>query len=142
MNTKPGIIGKKLGMTQLYKEDGTVQRVTVVDTKTLGVLKTIDLGKGMRPMGTASSPDGRFMFVTTGRSRMLTIIDTTSETVVGSIDVGQRPWGLAVSSDGQTVYTANGPSDDVSIVDVTGRRVVTTVPVGRGPWGAILVDRR
>ena len=32
MNTKPGIIGKKLGMTHLYKEDGTVQRVTVVDT--------------------------------------------------------------------------------------------------------------
>ena len=32
MNTKPGIIGKKLGMTHLYKEDGTVMRVTVVDT--------------------------------------------------------------------------------------------------------------
>jgi large subunit ribosomal protein L3 len=32
MNTKPGIIGKKLGMTNLFKEDGTVQRVTVVDT--------------------------------------------------------------------------------------------------------------
>ncbi len=38
MNTKPGIIGKKLGMTQLYKEDGTVQRVTVVDTTGLLVV--------------------------------------------------------------------------------------------------------
>jgi large subunit ribosomal protein L3 len=38
MNTKPGIIGKKLGMTQLYKEDGTVQRVTVVDTSSLQVV--------------------------------------------------------------------------------------------------------
>jgi hypothetical protein len=38
MNTKPGIIGKKLGMTQLYKEDGTVQRVTVVDTSSLIVV--------------------------------------------------------------------------------------------------------
>jgi large subunit ribosomal protein L3 len=38
MNTKPGIIGKKLGMTQLYKEDGTVQRVTVVDTSSLTVV--------------------------------------------------------------------------------------------------------
>ena len=27
MNTKPGIIGKKLGMTQLFKDDGTVLRV-------------------------------------------------------------------------------------------------------------------
>ena len=38
MNTKPGIIGKKLGMTQLYKEDGTVQRVTVIDTTGLVVV--------------------------------------------------------------------------------------------------------
>ncbi|MCL2725492.1 MAG: 50S ribosomal protein L3 [Polyangiaceae bacterium] len=38
MNTKPGIIGKKLGMTQLYKEDGTVQRVTVVDVSSVVVV--------------------------------------------------------------------------------------------------------
>jgi large subunit ribosomal protein L3 len=38
MNTKPGIIGKKLGMTQLYKEDGSVQRVTVIDTSSLQVV--------------------------------------------------------------------------------------------------------
>jgi len=38
MNTKPGIIGKKLGMTQLYTEDGTVQRVTVIDTSSVQVV--------------------------------------------------------------------------------------------------------
>ncbi len=38
MNTKPGIIGKKLGMTHLYKEDGTVQRVTVIDTSSVVVV--------------------------------------------------------------------------------------------------------
>jgi large subunit ribosomal protein L3 len=38
MNSKPGIIGKKLGMTQLYKEDGTVQRVTVIDTSDVVVI--------------------------------------------------------------------------------------------------------
>ncbi len=40
MNTKPGIIGKKLGMTHLYKEDGTVMRVTVIDTS-----ETVVVGK-------------------------------------------------------------------------------------------------
>jgi YVTN family beta-propeller protein len=93
-------------------------------------------------MGTAVAPDGKSVFVTTGRSRMLLIVDTTSHAVTGSIDAGERPWGLAVSTDGQTVYTANGPSNDVSIIDVAARRVVKTVPVGRGPWGAILVDLR
>jgi large subunit ribosomal protein L3 len=38
MNTKPGIIGKKLGMTQLYKDDGTVMRVTVLDMSAVGVV--------------------------------------------------------------------------------------------------------
>lgn len=38
MNTKPGIIGKKLGMTHLYKEDGSVQRVTVLDMSAVAVV--------------------------------------------------------------------------------------------------------
>jgi len=31
MNTNPGVYGRKLGCTQLFTEDGTVQRVTVVE---------------------------------------------------------------------------------------------------------------
>ena len=31
MNTSPGIYGKKLGFTQLFTEDGTVQRCTVIE---------------------------------------------------------------------------------------------------------------
>ena len=38
MNTNPGIIGMKLGMTQLYTEDGTVQRVTVLDMSAVSVV--------------------------------------------------------------------------------------------------------
>jgi len=38
MNTKPGIIGKKLGMTHLYKDDGTLQRVTVLDMSAVAVV--------------------------------------------------------------------------------------------------------
>src|SRR5262245_36759521 len=32
MNTHPGIIGKKLGMTQFFAEDGTVVRCTVIES--------------------------------------------------------------------------------------------------------------
>ncbi len=38
MNQNPGIFGKKLGMTQLYKDDGTVQRVTVLDMSSVLVV--------------------------------------------------------------------------------------------------------
>jgi large subunit ribosomal protein L3 len=38
MNQNPGVIGKKLGMTQLYTEDGSVQRVTILDMSEVAVV--------------------------------------------------------------------------------------------------------
>ncbi len=38
MNTNPGIIGKKLGNTQIYSEDGNVQRVTVIQAGPITVI--------------------------------------------------------------------------------------------------------
>jgi len=38
MNTQPGIFGKKLGCTQLFTEDGTVQRVTVIEAGPITVV--------------------------------------------------------------------------------------------------------
>jgi large subunit ribosomal protein L3 len=39
MNTHPGIVGKKLGCTQLFNDDGTVTRVTVVEAGPCRVLR-------------------------------------------------------------------------------------------------------
>ena len=94
-----------------------------------------------QPMGTAVAPDGKFLYVTTGRSKMLLIVDTATNTVVGSLEAGVRPWGLALSADGKTVYTANGPSNEVAVIDIESRRVTRTIPVGQGPWGAAFVQR-
>jgi len=116
--------------------------MTVIDARRLRVTGKVALGEGMRPMGTVMSPDGRMLYVTTGRSKMLLMIDTKSNTLVGSIEAGQRPWGIALSPDGKTVYTANGPSDDVSVIDVEKREVIKKIPVGRGPWGLALVERK
>src|SRR5690348_9094804 len=38
MNTQPGIFGRKLGFTQLFEEDGTVTRVTVIEAGPVAVL--------------------------------------------------------------------------------------------------------
>ena len=92
--------------------------LSVVDTNRLVVVKTINLGTGMRPMGTVTAPDGRSLYVTTGRSKMLLVVDTKTNAVSASVEAGQRPWGVAISADGKTLYTANGPSNDVSVIDV------------------------
>jgi YVTN family beta-propeller protein len=113
----------------------------MIDVKKLAPVKTIKLGDGMRPMGTAMASDGKHLYVTTGRSKMVLILDTTKNDVVGSIEAGPRPWGIALSQDGTTAYTANGPSNDVSVIDIAGKQVTKKIPAGRGPWGIAVVRR-
>jgi YVTN family beta-propeller protein len=114
--------------------------LTVIDVRRLAPIKTIDLGKGIRPMGTRMSPDGKYLYVSTGRSKMAVILDTTTNMVVASIEAGVRPWGIGLSPDAKSLYTANGPSNDVSVIDIASREVVKKVPVGRGPWGRAVVE--
>lgn len=122
--------------TRAYVPSENGSAVTVVDAMKHKVIKTIKLtGEMIRPMGMVVSPDGKFLYVTTGRGKMLIAIDTKTNAPVWSVEVGPRPWGVAISPDGKTLFTANGSSNDVSIVDVATRAVATRVAVGAGPWG-------
>jgi YVTN family beta-propeller protein len=113
--------------------------VAVVDAKKHVPLKTIALTfENARPMGIVAAPDGRFVYVTTGRGGKVVVIDAQANASVAEIEVGPRPWGIAISRDGNTLYTANGPSNDVSIVDLAQRSVVGRVKVGDSPWGVAL----
>jgi YVTN family beta-propeller protein len=48
-------------------------------------------------MGTKMAADGKHLYVTTSRSKMVLILDTATNHVVGSIEAGPWPWGLALS---------------------------------------------
>jgi YVTN family beta-propeller protein len=115
--------------------------ISVIDAKAHKLLQTIMLtgGQLVRPMGTAVSSDGKYLFATTGRGKNVVFIDTATNQQIGSVEVGDRPWGIAVSPDGKTIFTANGPSNDVSIVDVESRMVKAKVKGGDRPWGVAYV---
>ena len=53
--------------------------LTKIDVKKLAPSKTIDLGKGMRPMGLRMSADGKLLYVSTGRSKMALVLDTATD---------------------------------------------------------------
>lgn len=110
--------------------------VYAIDTAAHTVAQRIALGDPqLRPMGVAASPDGRFVYVTTGRGGKLLKIDAGTNAIAGSLAVGERPWGIAVSPEGRTIVTANGPSNDISIVDAESWSIVARVRVGERPWG-------
>ena len=112
----------------------------MIDAQAHKVVQTIRLtGELTRPMGVVAAPDGKRVFVSTGRGKNVVVVDTATNMPTASIEVGDRPWGIAVSADGKTVFTANGPSNDISIVDVDAAQVRTRVMVGQRPWGIVFV---
>ena len=129
-----------------FVTDELSAEITVFDATSHAVTSTLkieDSGKNPRPMGTALSPDGKWLYVSTGRGGSVVVIDVAARKLEAIIsDVGARPWGIGVSPDGKRIFTANGSSNDVSIIDVATRRVQKRVNVGGLPWGLVVVPTR
>jgi YVTN family beta-propeller protein len=135
--TRDGLIG--------FAADEFGRRVTVIDTVGFTPQTDIEIRlssptfSGPRPMGTVLSPDGKWLYVTTGRGGSVAIVDVAARKQVRSIDgAGDRPWGVVTSADGAFVYTANGTSHDVSIINVATGNVDRRITTGGLPWGIAL----
>jgi YVTN family beta-propeller protein len=115
--------------------------VSVLDGNKHKFLRTIEVEKGLKPMGLAITRDGGRLYVSTGRGKKVVVIDTKTEKIVSSFEVGTRPWGIALSPDEKLLFTANGPSNDVTVVDVATEKIVRKIPVGERPWGIVVVAR-
>ena len=92
--------------------------VAVIDARSHKLLSKIQLPTGSLPMGTASRPDGKELYVSTGRGNAIAIIDTQKNELATTVPVGNRVWGIALDPSGTKLYTANGASNDISVVDL------------------------
>jgi large subunit ribosomal protein L3 len=99
MNTQPGIYGRKLGMTQVFTEDGTVQRVTVIEagpvtvvgkrTKEKDGYSALILGLGERTEKHTNKPlGGVYKKANVSAKKVLRELRAT-EDFVGKYEVGQ-----------------------------------------------------
>jgi large subunit ribosomal protein L3 len=99
MNLQPGIYGRKLGMTQVFTEDGTVQRVTVIEAGPVTVVGkrtkekdgyfALILGLGERTEKHTNKPlGGAYKKANVTPKRFLREL-RTSEEFVGKYEVGQ-----------------------------------------------------
>ena len=127
--------------TKAFIPSESVGKLNVIDAVQHALLKTIILPAGSRPMCVAVAPDGKDVYVSTGRAGTICVVDAHTYEVVGKIPVGQRPWGIAISPDGKYLFAANGPSNDVSVVDLAAGKEVARVKAGGSPWGVVVVPR-
>jgi YVTN family beta-propeller protein len=84
---------------------------------------------------TGVSSMAQVAFVPDGGSSRVSVVDTTSNTVLGTIPVGAAPFGVAITPDGSKVYVGNQGSNTVSVIDAATYALVATIPVNIGPSG-------
>jgi DNA-binding beta-propeller fold protein YncE len=72
-----------------------VDKIAVIDLKTMTVKKNIELAKGTHPQESLVEPDGKMAFVSCDHSGQVAEIDTATWTVKRMIDTGKVSDGLA-----------------------------------------------
>jgi YVTN family beta-propeller protein len=104
-----------------------------------------------RPFGVAIAPDKSRIYVTSGGSEMVTVIDVprllrfiharplpqsesfaqdlaaSANYVVARISVGHDPRGLTLSGDGRKLFVANRLEDTLSVIDTRTNHVAATI---------------
>jgi YVTN family beta-propeller protein len=117
-------------------------RIGVIDTDTNTLVTTIPLeAMGKRPHDIVSNPLGTRLYVTIKADRSVTsavsdivsVIDTSNNSIIYTIDVGNNPTGIAINTEGTRVYVTNYDDGTVSVINTSSHEVVATVPVGSRP---------
>jgi YVTN family beta-propeller protein len=81
---------------------------------------------------TASEVQTKAYLTETG-ANVVSVIDTATATVLGTIPVGAGPSRVVMTRDGSRAYVTNGASDSISVIDTATDMVVATILVGDGP---------
>ncbi|MFL5330286.1 MAG: beta-propeller fold lactonase family protein [Gemmataceae bacterium] len=136
---RPRTIAFLADSSRAYIPSETESKVTEVDCSSRKLIRSFALPHGSRPMGTATSPDGRRIYVSTGRGGTVCVIDLSAGKVSHTISAGARPWGIGLSPDGKLLFVANGPSNDISVIDTMAAKEIDRIKVGRGPWGVAVI---
>lgn len=72
------------------------------------------------------------------KDNTVSVIDTGSGAVLGTLPVSAGPHGMAITRNGRTVYVSGDASSSVDVIDTATDKVVKTIPVGKTPNGIAL----
>jgi YVTN family beta-propeller protein len=82
-------------------------------------------------LGSAPS-SAQMAYITNGNDNTVSVIDTATNTMMGTIPVGRFPLGVAVAPDGSQVYVVNGDDNTVSVIDVATNAVTAAIQIPGG----------
>gem|GEM_PF-785328 len=76
-----------------------------------------------------------YAYITNYNDGTVSVINTTNNSIVATVQVGSSPWGVGVSPDGTKAYVTNAKSNTVSVINTATNKVTATINVGNFPEG-------
>lgn len=103
---------------RLYVSVSTSNRVDIYDTSSNRLAFISSLAGIINPRGIAFHPIQPLAYVAELNNNRVRIVDTISETLVGTIDGFDLPDGLACTPDGKTLLVCNSGNNTVAVVSI------------------------
>lgn len=122
------VVGVAVAVTQAESRNDKTRLPTIVDT--------IEVSAGAQEI--AVDPVNRMAYVTGGMGEPVSVIDTGTNEVVGTIAAGPDPGGLAIDPGRGMLYVTDGEQRTVALIDTGTRTAVATIPVGYDPQSVII----
>jgi YVTN family beta-propeller protein len=107
--------------------------VTVLNATNLSVVTTISVPGGKLLHAIVVDPNTDTVYVGSGYTDNLSVINGTSNTFAKSIPVGNSPFVLALNASGTGLISVNEGSANISVINTTTESVARTVGVGLYP---------
>jgi YVTN family beta-propeller protein len=130
---------------RVYAADQTSNTVSVIDPSSNKLLGVIRLGNpipgALQPLyrgqllvhGLGYSPDSRTLAVVSVGSNSVTLIDTSTDKVKGTVYVGRSPHEAFFTPDGSELWVTVRGEDYVSVIDPVQMREARRIEVANGP---------
>jgi YVTN family beta-propeller protein len=119
-------------------------QVTLIDAQSFAVVKQIeqDPKQGLSPHALIYHPATKRFFIANQNGNTVSVLDTTTNTIVGYIPIGIEPHGVSIAPDG-TIYASARRGNEISVIDPNSLAVVDKImtPAVVGPHQIIFIDR-
>lgn len=116
--------GRYAYVTSIYDE-----YVSVIDLEKMERVSTIPAPGAIGIVKAEGSP---FAYFGTHRDR-ISVLDTRTNEIVGSVPAGDTPNYITLSPDGSLAFVTNALSNDISVIDTRNRTLLKNIPVGIEP---------